>query len=164
MIDLLQYYSLHDILVFAIFFALAIKSLISFFDWAYEKIKNVFDKQHTKLNEKQLLQQRLQHGSQVMTTLKNNQEVTDVILKDLSKKIDTLIDSDKDDIKSYITRQHHYFCNKIKWIDDYSLDCLERRYQHYTEQGGNSFIKLFMEELRALPKQSPQDNNERHYN
>ena len=41
------------------------------------------------------------------------------------------------------------------WIDDFSLDCLERRYQHYADEGGNSFIEGFMEELRALPKQDP---------
>jgi hypothetical protein len=39
-----------------------------------------------------------------MTELKNNQQTTDEILKNLSAKIDLLINSDKDDIKSYITR------------------------------------------------------------
>lgn len=67
-----------------------------------------------------------------------------------------LIDSDKDDIKSYITREHHYFCYQVGWIDDFSLDCLERRYQHYEDEGGNSFIAGFMNELRTLPKQPPQ--------
>jgi hypothetical protein len=32
---------------------------------------------------------------------------------------------------------------------------LEKRYQHYAEEGGNSFIENFMNELRALPKQQP---------
>ena len=45
-----------------------------------------------------------------MTTLKENQKETDKILKDLSDKIDMLIDSDKDAIKAYITREHHFFC------------------------------------------------------
>jgi hypothetical protein len=40
----------------------------------------------------------------MMIKLKDNQESTDRILQDLSAKIDMLIDSDKDDIKSYITR------------------------------------------------------------
>ena len=82
------------------------------------------------------------------------------ILNDLSAKIDMLIDSDKDDIKSYITREHHYFCYQVGWIDDFSLDCLERRYEHYADEGGNSFIEGFMNELRALPKQSPQERKE----
>lgn len=157
MAALLQQYSLSDILMFIVFLALAVKSLISFFDWANDRLKKVFNKEHSKINEKEELERRLQHGSQVMTTLKTNQEITDKILQDLSAKIDMLIDSDKDDIKSYITREHHYFCYQIGWIDDFSLDCLERRYQHYADEGGNSFIEGFMNELRALPKQAPQN-------
>ena len=144
--------------MFTIFLALAVKSLISFFDWAYSSIKKVFNKEYSQINEKEELERRLQHGSEMMTALKNNQDMTDKVLNDLSAKIDMLIDSDKDDIKSYITREHHYFCYQKEWIDDFSLDCIERRYQHYTDEGGNSFIEGFMNELRALPKQPPQDN------
>lgn len=156
MVELLQHYSLSEILTFTIFLALAIKSLISFFDWGYEHVRSLFDKEHTKLTEKEKLKQRLSQNSEMITSLKVSQESTDKTLKCLSKKIDMLINSDKDDIKSYITRQHHYFCYQIGWIDDFSLDCLERRYEHYAEEGGNSFIEGFMNELRALPKQTPQ--------
>lgn len=153
MVALLQQYSLSDILMFTVFLALAIKSLISFFDWAHERIKRVFNKQYSKLTKEQELEQRLQHNDKVMTTLKENQKETDKILKDLSDKIDMLIDSDKDAIKAYITREHHFFCYQQGWIDDFSLDCLEKRYQHYSDQGGNSFIAGFMDELRSLPNQ-----------
>lgn len=108
-----------------------------------------------KLSEKQALEQRLKHGSEIMSTLQDNQRTTDEILKDLSAKIDMLIDSDMDDIKSYITKEHHYFCYQKGWIDDFSLDCLERRYQHYEDEGGNSFVGRLMGELRDLPKSPP---------
>lgn len=157
MIALLQQYSLSDILMFTIFLALAIKSLISFFDWAYIYIKKILNIHHSKINQKQALERRLQKGSQVMTKLKNDQQTTDEILKDLSKKIDILIDSDKDDIKSYITREHHYFCYKLGYIDDFSLDCIQKRFKHYSDEGGNSFIENFMKDLRALPIQSPKE-------
>ena len=163
MVALLQQYSLSDILMFTIFLALAVKSLVSFFDWANDRIQKIFNKEYSKIDEKQEIERRLQHGSEVMTTLKANQQTTDKILNDLSAKIDMLIDSDKDDIKSYITREHHYFCYQVGWIDDFSLDCLERRYQHYADEGGNSFIEGFMNELRALPKQSPQNNKNYHH-
>ena len=39
-----------------------------------------------------------------MSKLEANQKTTDEILNNLSLKIDMLINSDKDDIKSYITR------------------------------------------------------------
>lgn len=156
MIDLLQRYSISDILTFTIFLALAIKSLITFFDWLLEHIKQAFNKEYSKLNKEQKLQDRLQKNDQIMKNLSANQQQNDKILQDLSAKIDMLIDSDKDAIKSYITREHHYFCYQVGWIDDFSLDCLERRYQHYYDEGGNSFIQGFMEQLRALPKQEPE--------
>ena len=71
--------------------------------------------------------------------------------------IETLIESDKDDIKAYITKEHHYFVYQKGWIDDYSLDCIERRYDHYVAEGGNSFIKGLMEEIRNLPKKESND-------
>ena len=164
MIELLQRYSLSEILIFTIFLVLALKSFITFLDWAYERIKKAFNYEHAKLNSKEELRQKLQKQNQTIAILKNNQQTTDKILQDLSTKIDMLIDSDKDDIKSYITREHHYFCYQVGWIDDFSLDCLERRYQHYEDEGGNSFIAGFMNELRALPKQPPQQNKVIHYN
>ena len=164
MIELLQRYSLSEILIFTIFLVLALKSFITFLDWAYERIKKVFNYEHAKLNSKEELRQKLQKQNQTIAILKNNQQTTDKILQNLSAKIDMLIDSDKDDIKSYITREHHYFCYQVGWIDDFSLDCLERRYQHYEDEGGNSFIAGFMNELRVLPKQPPQQNKNIHHN
>lgn len=156
MITLLQQYSLSDILIFTVFLALAVKSLITFFDWANDRIRRVFDKEYNKIDEKEKLERRLKRGSQMMTSLQNSQKTTDLILKDLQAKIDMLIDSDKDSIKSYITREHHYFCYQQKWIDDFSLDCIEKRYEHYEDQGGNSFVQGLMDQLRALPKQQQQ--------
>ena len=159
MIALLQQYSLSDILIFLIFLALGIKSLISFFDWVYGYIKRAFNMEYSKKSEKQQIEQRLQQGSETIAILTANQQATDKVLLDLSTKIDMLIDSDKDAIKSYITKEHHHFCYQVGQIDDFSLDCLEKRYQHYTDEGGNSFIEHFMCELRALPKQGSFNNN-----
>lgn len=155
MVALLQQYSLSEILIFTIFLALAVKSLITFFDWCNERLQRILNKQQSKTDEKKELERRLQHGSEIMAALETNQQKNDLILQDLSAKIDLLMDSDKDSIKAYITGRHHYFCYKMGWIDDFSLDCLEKRYQHYSDEGGNSFIELFMEELRNLPKQKP---------
>ena len=90
-----------------------------------------------------------------MNNLKISQEETDNVLQKLSEKINILIESDRDDIKSYITREHHYFCYKVGWIDDFSLDCIEKRYKHYIDEGGNTFVEDLMNELRALPKKAP---------
>jgi len=91
----------------------------------------------------------------IQELVENNKRTTESIAQ-LSKKVDNLIESDRDDIKSFLTREHHYFCYQKGWIDDYSLECCEKRFQHYVNEGGNSFIEHFMEEMRALPK-SPKE-------
>jgi hypothetical protein len=42
------------------------------------------------------------------------------------------------------------------YIDDYCLDCLEKKYKHYVKEGGNSFIESLMKEIRNLPR-TPQN-------
>ena len=66
------------------------------------------------------------------------------VLNTLQDSINLLIESDKDDIKQSITKDHHYFCYQLKSIDDYSLDCIEKRFSHYEEEGGNSFVQVLM--------------------
>lgn len=155
MIELLEQYSLSDILIFIVIFALAIKSLITFFDWAIERFQRVFNKEYSKLNKKKQFENKLNHNKKALDELQANQKIMEQALEDLSGKIDMLIESDRDDIKSFITREHHRFCYQVGWIDDFSLDCIEKRYKHYTDEGGNTFISGFMDELRALPKLNP---------
>jgi hypothetical protein len=81
-------------------------------------------------------------------------EGTEKRIIDLSELIHILIDSDKDDIKSWITEKHHYFCYDLGYIDDYNYQCIEARYKHYKEENGNTFIDGFMTDIRALPKVS----------
>lgn len=152
MLQLVSRYSVSEIFVFVILLALATKSIVEFFNWAQEKICKIFRLKHNKLTEKEKIHQQLTQQATSIEVLKEQQKVTDEHLRDVSEKIDLLIDSDKDAIKSYITKQHHHFCYEIKEIDDFSLDCLEKRYKHYSDEGGNSFIAGFMEDLRKLPK------------
>jgi len=58
----------------------------------------------------------------------------------------------QDEARSQIIDKHHYFCYKIKAIDDLSLQSLERAYMYYTNAGGNTFIEGLMKELRQLPR------------
>lgn len=152
MIELFTMYSLSEIVTFLVTFALAIKGLVSFLDWAVERIKKAFKKQDKKNREKEILEERLLLGNEKIKAIEKEQEETKEFLKEMSKKVDLLIESDKDSIKSFITKEHHFFCYENKWIDDYSLDCIERRFSHYKDEGGNSFAGELMEELRALPK------------
>lgn len=157
MIELLATYSLAEILTFIITFALAIKGFVTFWDWAVERVRKIFKKESQKDKEKQLLEERLLRGDIKMKELTQQQEKTKQQLDDINNKIDLLISSDRDDIKSYITKEHHFFVYNKRWIDDYSLDCIERRYNHYKEEGGNSFVKDLIDEIRELPKTPPRE-------
>lgn len=152
MLELISNYSISEILIFFIIFAIGVKSLVSFIDWAIERIKKIFNKENDKKDEIEDIQERLERSNQNFNTLSENQNELKNKLLEITNKIELLIESDKDDIKSYITKEHHYFCYNLQWIDDYNLDCIEKRYAHYKEEGGNSFIKELMEEIRALPK------------
>ncbi len=152
MIELFQKFTFSEVATFIILFALAIKGVVSFFEWGQQKISKVLHIKNGKVAEKEQMKQQLQKNTELIEKLTNKQNETDKYLQKMSEKIDLLIKSDRDDIKSYITREHHRFCYELKEIDDFSLDCLEKRYKHYADEGGNSFINGFMEDLRKLPK------------
>lgn len=127
---------------------LSIKGIISFL----QQIKHYTKKIVYKSDESDKIKENLKQQELEIKDLKSS-------IQQINKLIRLLIESDKDDIKAFITRQHHYFVYQKGWIDDYSLDCIEQRYSHYENQGGNSFIASLMKELRALPKQPPTQSN-----
>lgn len=153
MLELLSTFSIAQILLFIVLLAIAFKKVADFIDWVQDKIKKRDKKTITQQEEQQ---KRIDRFDQ----LEKNVVEMNEYMKDMGNKINILMDSDKDAIKAWITREHHYFCYQRKWIDDYSLDCLERRYSHYVEENGNSFISTLMDELRALPKKEPNDNDD----
>ena len=133
--EFLTKFSISEIIIFTVLLLSSVKGIITFFDWLTNKGIEIFIKYYQKPKELQTTIQRMS------TTLDQ-----------LTKKVNMLIDSDKDDIKAYITRRHHYFMYQKGWIDDYSLDCIEKRYSHYQDEGGNSFIGSLMQQIRDLPK------------
>ena len=158
MLELINNYSLHDILAFLIIIALAAKSAVTFWDWAVDRFKKIFHKEDTVTQERKKIQTHLKENYENIKLMFEKQQQLEEQINNLSEKIDLLIESDKDDIKSFLTREHHFYCYQQKWIDDYSLECCEKRYEHYHDEGGNSFIDGFMNDLRALPKRPPSDD------
>ena len=141
LVQLLKQFDITTFLTFTIVLALAAKGVIIFFDWVKERLMKMFNKQTKKQRQIEQLQQQ----EKSIKELKNNME-------SIQSKMNLLIESDKDDIKAWITEKHHFYCYQQKYIDDYTLDCLEKRFSHYEVEGGNSFVHNLMEELRALPK------------
>lgn len=148
MINLLHQFSLQTIVIFIVLLALAIKGCISFFDWITDRTRKAVHDSEVPEQLKQQLDKNMKELEQLKKSIKILTQLTEL-----------LIQSDKDAIKSFITKEHHFFTYDQGWIDDYSLQCIENRYGHYKEQGGNSFIHGLMEEIRALPKQQPNLKN-----
>ena len=99
---------------------------------------------------------------EILSTLKDiNQR-----LGKLEERMDTaearlqgLTDSDMHDIKAWIVNQYHKFYVEQGWIDNYSAETIERRYEDYTKEGGNSYIRELVNRLRTLPMDPPPTHN-----
>lgn len=156
--ELLNRFSITEIILFIVLLALAIKSIIDFFDWAHARLKEKFDKENINNETKNAMSKRFEEDEERIEKLEDSQTEIMKTLEKVNEKIDMLIDSDKDDIKADLTRIHHFYCYTQKWIDDYTLECCERRFSHYEKEGGNTFIGGFMKELRTLPKKPPESH------
>lgn len=150
--ELLKEFSLTEIITFIVLLAFAIKGIITFIDWAKNRLEQFFKEENMPEENAKALNDHIENSNmRIDEIVKQQNDMMNEILR-LKVAIDLLIDSDKDSIKSWITMQHHHFCYDLKYIDDYSLDCIERRYAHYKDEGGNSFIGDLIKELRQLPK------------
>ena len=156
MAELITNYSWSEIILFVIAFAAAIKGVVTFWDWGKDRLRKVYDKEDKIEEIKSLIVENIKQ----MNEFSNIQAQTINEIQHLKENITNLTASDKDDIKAWITEKNHHFCYDIKYIDDYNLDCIEKRYCHYVDEGGNSFISKLMEEIRNLPKVSDTESKQ----
>ena len=150
--ELLETFTVEQIIIFLALLGFSIKEVVSFFDWASARINQKAKKEnvHDELkNEIKTLNNDLKAGlKEIYQTVDENKKTQEK----MQKTINLLVESDKDDIKSWITERHHYFCYEKGYIDDYNLDCMEKRFKHYIDEHGNSFVEELMEEVRHLPR------------
>lgn len=148
--ELLQTYSIEQIIIFVVILAISVKGLINFYDWAKERL-NVIIKNREKKEE---LREKVNKMSEIhkkdMDDLFKIQDVQNEAISKLTDSVNLLLDSDRDEIKAWITEKHHYYVYELKEIDDYSLNCIEKRYAHYVEEKGNSFVADLMKDIRSL--------------
>lgn len=147
LIELLSTYSVGEILIFIVLLALAFKGVVDFYDWAKKKIQGVIDTHTGEEIEQSTIKDNIDELFKMQKAQKES-------IDKLTESVNLLIQSDKDDIKAWITEKHHYYCYQLKYIDDFSLDCIEKRYAHYKKEGGNSFVEDLMRDLRSLRKVS----------
>lgn len=147
--SVLKDFPISEILLCIIGVLILVKWIIEYFDWGHKRTKDKYDQEAEDKKNIEDINERLNQNSEDIKMLIEMQ-------KQQNKRIELLIDSDKDDIKAFITKEYHYFVERIGWIDDYSLDCLEKRFLHYQDEDGNSFAGDLMSEIRRLPKHPPQ--------
>lgn len=156
MLELLKTQSVSNILISLVMIFLAIKGLVSSFEWISQKMslwvhRQDHPRQIQSAFEQKFEQVEAQMSREIQARTRQDEDLIDLVAN-LTEKVDLLIASDKDAIKSYITEQYHYFVEQRGWIDDFSLDCLEKRFSHYLEENGNSFVESLMNQIRNLPR------------
>ena len=83
--------------------------------------------------------------------------IKDDVLVALKTNVDLLLDSDKESIKAYITKEYQYWMNQ-GFIDIYSLNVLDERFRKYTKEKGNTFVADMVKELHNLPHRAAATN------
>ena len=104
--DLLVKYSLSEIALFVFLLLVAVKEMLQLFDWFWNRVKRTYDK-HRQSDEIEGTVADLNESYE--DALHKVNQSFDVI----NEKIKMLIESDKEDIKSFLTSQHHHFVTRM---------------------------------------------------
>lgn len=149
--DLLTEFSVGEILLFSFGIAFAVKEIIGLIKYFKDLINDGYDSKIIKKEQIQFFTDSLEELK--LESAKTAEAIEEIKREfdNVNNKITTLTESDKDAIKGWIVSQYYHFMEQ-GWIDDFSMDTLEKRYDHYVEEGGNHYIHTLMSELRELPK------------
>ena len=154
MIELISTYGISTVILILL---IAIPAIFNFIKWCKNlwNEREAFKQQNIQKGiqietEAEHKEARLQNGEARMTKLETDVKDLKDLIAAQQKLIELLIKSDELDIKSWIKMQHERWIPK-GCIDSQTFDLLEQRYAVYTSEGGNSWAKKLVEELRALP-------------
>lgn len=166
MLNLLAAYSLQEIVIFIVLLCVAFKEVVAFFKWLKELYNDKFNNDVNKMTKEQTLEQHYeiytkQHEETIEKCNILDKKIDDLIdmfnnrFKSIEEKIDVLTASDKDDIKSWLVEKYNFYKeNSSRPISYHTMETIEKRYSHYKEEGGNSFIdETIMPGLRMMAKE-----------
>lgn len=154
---LFSQYSIEALILLIVMLGFSIKVISELWEWFYNKFKDHFS---FRTQRDQDHQQLISEIKELSSEIKSTKEEIQFLKQDMnqfSKEMKITTERLQENTRNYIIDKHHYFCFKIKAIDDLSLQSLERRFLYYKAAGGNSFIDGLMEEIRKLPRLSFQN-------
>lgn len=143
---LLEQFDLKAIFITILLTFFSIIEIMRGIDYLRGKNKNKNKEEQTKEQRLSNLENMEHNNEDAIQQMKCN-------LDEVKQNINLLITSDRDDIRGWITDKYHRFI-QLGYIDDFTLDCLERRFKSYKQEGGNTYVDSMMEELRRLPRQN----------
>ena len=76
---------------------------------------------------------------------------TDAKLSGIVTQQEFLVDADLDDRKAYIVNAYNYYVNRLGLIDMRSKETIEKSYEIYLKEGGDTFVAGLMTKLRTIP-------------
>ena len=167
MVNLLNTFTIEQIIMAVVLIALAIKGIVDYMKWIKDKNKEKFEEGYKQKQKDEILDKYEEVNADMQKRMANCyssiEGKIDQLADSMSKRMNgmeeqlkILTDSDMHDIKSWIVEKHHTYIKK-GWIDDFSMDLVEKRYSDYVKEGGNSYIHNLVEELRTLPHKSPEN-------
>ena len=124
------------------------------------KRKESIDEEVAACNEQQELLKTLKELKDEIADANKKLEEQDARFNAIESRLTDLTTSDMHDIKGWIVDQYHKFYGEQGWIDAFSADTLDHRYEDYKKEGGNSYIDTLMERLHMLPMDPPTENKE----
>lgn len=159
--ELFENFTFSEIILFIILVLVAIREVWSLVEFFIEKGRKKLGKEKSKdKKESDLVNQLASFNDQIQSLLKQEKELSENIksfkkenetrFKEIDNKLNLLTQSDKDSIKSWIVEKHHFFIEQ-GWVDDFNMDAIEKRFTHYEQEGGNSYVHDLMMDLRKLP-------------
>ena len=151
---ILEYVSIETIIIVLLF---ALPYIIKIAKGIFALIKNAKNQREILIQEGRALERadqalvcRFEKGESRITHLEEEENRLEAVLQKQGEILDLLLESDKQSIKAWIKSQHDKWMTK-QYIDNQALDLLERRFEIYTKEHGNSWALDLMTDLRDLP-------------
>ena len=160
MLELLKAYSVEQILIFCVMLLFAIKSAVDLAEWMYEKYTKKFNKDYSVLEKEEDTEEKYNELKNQLDTLMSEFHGFSQRMENKMENIDSqliqLAQSDMHDIKSWMVEKHHQLI-EAGWVDDFTMDTIEKRFDDYKKENGNSYVEGLVNEIRALPHHPPKD-------